>query len=366
MSIASHTPHEIELGYRGRRLVVACSHPGPTAWLAEFLLPSLRPDPSARVLNRITLRIDPDRYARLLAGKPAEASRIDCFTLDGQMEAHPWWDDPSYGPLIHHERGQAIMRLDALGDEVEMIASADQGRTRVALMRVVRELATLAARESGDLFLHASAAAAGGRAVIFAGPKCSGKTSMLLNALSRRAAFVSNDRVFLDAEGTVRGMPTIVALRSRPLPAGYRHTSTLEECRIAGAEPKSGGTGIGSLSALQLCRWIGCEAMPSATLTAIVFPRVDANVRSFALAPLRGKAAIDRWVEGLFTGKAQEACPRAFVGFAHGALPDHEAAAARCAELAGRIDCLELRIGPSAFGEPNVWDELVDRLSAAC
>jgi hypothetical protein len=69
----------------------------------------------------------------------------------------------------------------------------------VDLCRVIKQLAATHFEARGRRVLHTAAVEYDGRAVLFVGPKGSGKTTLMCAALDAGAKFVTNDRVFLDA-----------------------------------------------------------------------------------------------------------------------------------------------------------------------
>ena len=371
-------PHAIELGYRGLRLRVRATAAPPLWWLREFTLPWLDDAADCRSAVDITLVIDATRYQRLIdstAGDPAPRE-IDCFTLDGEFERHALWLDDGRSRTIHHARGQCVITIAPPERRVTILARADDARLRMALLRIVRELATLASLSRGDLFFHAAAAEYAGGALLFAGAKRSGKTSMLINALRHAGVrCLSNDRVMVSHAELVpaaRGMPTIVKVRPQSLEhlsglappqwdRPHRHYLSLREC-AQGSELLEPATRVPtSMSALQFGRWLGVEMVPQAPLIAAVFPVIDPDAHAFDVQPLDPQAAAMRLQAALFWRSPNGPTPQAFSGI--GPIPTAAPDGVACAALAERLMCLECRIGPAAFSSPNVWTGIVARLS---
>ena len=100
--------------------------------------------------------------------------------------------------------------------EVLIVAERDNLLAPVALMRAVRELASLQHQRRGGVIAHAAAFERGGIVTLAAAPKFGGKTTFLIRALLDGARMVANDRVVLMPDhGAVRavGMPTIMPVR---------------------------------------------------------------------------------------------------------------------------------------------------------
>ena len=143
---------------------------------------------------------------------------MPCFVLDGGTVCHPEWKGS--GPderILFDAHYQAFYYVERRSGHVRILATPRPNLTRIALMRVVRELAMAASLARGGLLLHGAAFAIGGRGVVLAGPRRAGKSTLLLHALQAAGAlFISNDRV-LARQGqdrvVLRGMPTIVNLR---------------------------------------------------------------------------------------------------------------------------------------------------------
>ena len=66
--------------------------------------------------------------------------------------------------------------------------SYNRWNARVSLMRVIRELSMTHAESRGGVLIHGAAYLVKGRAVAIAGAKGSGKTTSLIQALSRAAS----------------------------------------------------------------------------------------------------------------------------------------------------------------------------------
>jgi len=362
------------LGFRGLRISIRANDPAPLHWLEEFVSPHLRQDTEAVSKRGIRVVIDADRYADMLAeGDDCGAHQIDCFTMDGQFQRHTLWRDGRQGRLIHLEEARALLALPLDDGAIELIAQADGKAMRVALMRVVRELTTLWALHCGDLFMHSAAAAHRGPAVVIAGGKSAGKTTMLLHALRQpRAQFLSNDRVLVELgpQGPIaRGMPTIVKVRPQCLQHipglsepgqehPLRHYLTIQEC-VQGSDliepPKRHPA---SMSPAQFCRWLDVEAVAEAPLGTVVFPRVDPEVDGFTVRPLSVSEAAGRLAASLFSPGDAGPLSEAFRPAWDDGFPSRNVTFQACHKLAELCPCHECRVGPDAYQSDEVWSAI--------
>src|SRR5262249_29373137 len=106
------------------------------------------------------------------------------------------------------------VRIEVEPGRVELRACAPPYRLGPVAFRAARELVLGPRARAG---LHAAAFAAGGGVVALAGPKQSGKTTLLARvATAGGCAIVANDSVLVLSDGdgfSVRGIPTLVRVR---------------------------------------------------------------------------------------------------------------------------------------------------------
>jgi hypothetical protein len=341
-------------------LVIAVEGPeAPLAWLREFLgaafggaAPGAPPDRTVRIA-----------YAN---GDAARGEEIDVFSLDGEFLRLPA-QRSSDGALRIRDDGQGV-GYEIRGSDTTILATADGPALRLAMLRVVRELATAHALREGHMQLHAAAVDVRGSVVAFAGPRRSGKTTLLLHALlSGGVRYVTNDRLIVDPRSDppfARGMPAIVTLRedtlarfpdfARRLAAtGYARERTMAEAaKAVGSRP--------NLSPAQLRALAGAGETGTGPLRAVVLPAIDPSVARFEVRALGHVEARARLRQGLFLSALPE---RPAAAFALGAPPrDPEALDRLCADLATRVPCLDVRLGAGAYGSPPVWDAIRERL----
>jgi hypothetical protein len=237
-------------------------------------------------------------------------------------------------------------------------------------MRVVRErLTSVRASIEPCLDLHAAAFDTGGRAVIVAGPRRAGKTSVLCHALaSGHAGLIANDRVFIRPVGdetmTAEGVPTLVSIRPATLSSwpilrlapderpALRHANEDDTTPI----PANGRDF--SLSPRQFAARLGAPCIARAPISAVVFPDIvndestwvldtlpetDARARLAACVYGSGHQAVRTIVAG--AGRAARATARA-----DDPAPD------LVAHLAAAVRVFRLRLGRRAYDDPaRAW-----------
>lgn len=103
-------------------------------------------------------------------------------------------------------------------DRISVLAKKSQPSARIAVLRIMREIASAHMCLSNWLPLHAAAVAHDQQAVLILGERRAGKTTLSLQLLSHLAcSFISNDRVFVDASATpapvVHGIPGVINVR---------------------------------------------------------------------------------------------------------------------------------------------------------
>lgn len=334
-------------------------------WLAECLTPQFDIAHDGAHDAVVTLSRDGGKHRELLARGPAsEGIRVVCFALDSRTVSHPRWDGPAGTSTVFDEEYRVFYVID--GRRVDVVADGASPWVRVALLRVVREIIMARCAREGWLAVHAAAAVAGGRAVVIAGPKHAGKTSLLVHALTHPgAALAANDRVMV-ADGadliTIRGLPTLVNVRAgttrlvpRPFATWNGHPDhaclTIEEA-ARDLRPRAGPDAPLLLSPAQFAAAFGKPQVPAARLHALVFPRLDGEGDALEVTDLAASEAERRLQAALFRAGCE---PLEDEAFAFGAAAtDRVGLAARCRRLAERVRCVECRLGPAAYaGDPG-------------
>ena len=263
-------------------------------WLDYFLRPWFSPDAEGTNRRaRVELVVDSHEYQRIAPADEATeaADVVPVFLLDSGLVSLPVVGVEDQASWIADAYLRALYRVGRSAD-VRVLAADGRHGARVALMRVVRELAMIGSAARGEVLLHASVAAWRGGAVAFCGPKRSGKTTLLLrNLLAGDSTFLANDRaiaVVNQGGVTVRGLPTIIALRGDTIDRfpglselrtiRDRHWQIPGEMDPSKAVPWTESGAPIDLAPQSLCAALGVRAQADAPLRAVVFPRVNSTV----------------------------------------------------------------------------------------
>ena len=356
---------------------------GHLAWLREFLTPAFEVVEPPATGRLIRVRTNRDAYAAAVDRGPGTET-VPCFWLDTGVLRLPAWTASTPGERILFDADARVFyRLNGAAG-IELLASGEGRGVRDALMRVVRELATIDLRRAGGLVLHCAALARGDRVLLIAGPKGAGKTTLLVHLLrAPETRVVANDRAAIPAAGppAVRGLPTIVkllrtsadwlpGLAERLDASRYHHGLTLAEVerRPTPTAPGSPRETF-SLSPAQLCALLGSALAPGGRLAALVFPRPRAVAGAIAvrrLPAVEAAAAIRTAQLGsliapaLGVPAAVEADPWTAEGpVSAGALAR---AAARIEELAAVVPAYACDLGPRAYADPAAAGRLLGEL----
>ena len=341
---------------------VATDDAGAGRWLREFLTPWFTTGPPAECPLRVRLLASESAYAAL--ERRRETATLEpraCFGLDRQSVELPGWDEDGDVVIADRERS-CFYRVQARG--VEIVAQPGVPRVRVGLMRVVRELAAarmLAQRSLLDL--HAAAFAVAGRGVLLAGPKQSGKTTLLVDALaSGRASLLANDRVIVDLgaqPARAFGLPTIVSVRTgtlrwfpslpQGLPERPALLSAAELAAQAGAAPASAAPLHLSMSPGQLAKRLGAGVAASAPIAAIVFPEIAPSATSWSLERLSREDGTHWLRESLYGGASGLRATTVFAQLALGSRRLTPPRTTLLDRLASRVPCFRLRLGPHSY-----------------
>ncbi len=331
-------------------------------WLQEFLTPWFVPGPPAQSPLAVRFTCSAARFAAL-EREQAAATPLPhpCFALDRELVELPGWTRGEETVIADRERA-CFLRVRP--GSVEIVAQPGVRRARVALLRVVRELAAarvLAQRSVLDL--HAAAFVVAERGVLLVGPKQSGKTTLLVDALaSGRASLLANDRVFVDTRqkpARASGVPTLVSLRTGTLrwfpslPQGLpERPALLHAAELAAQAGATSGAGMPlhlSLSPAQLAARLGAGVAACAPIAAIVFPEISAAASSWSLEAVSREDGASRLRESLY-GIAAGPRPRTvFEEAALGASRGQPPRLSLVDRLASRIPLFRCRLGRHAY-----------------
>lgn len=357
-----HAGHSLRYRYGPASFSVTARDRDAGLWLSEFVQPWFSVEPPGPSDDSLSLTCSSEAFSKLeRAAARAETQPLGCFALDQGVvelpawrEADAWWISETGRRSFFHVRE----------GNVELVSPPQNRPARFSFMRILRELATTRMRaQFGSLDLHAAALEVDGRAVLLAGPKRSGKTTLLIHALgSGSAALLSNDRVLVAADEdppVAFGVPTAIRIRPQTLdyfprlrsgsPRGLRplllHRGELEDC-AAGPLEHTRDEHL-TLSPTQLAQRLETTCSASAPVAAVLFPEIDPLCTSWSLERLAPDVASIQLREGLYgasRGSRPDTVFEQILGSPH---PESRESVARSfAECVPHFRC---RLGPTAY-----------------
>ena len=336
--------------------------PEVARWLAEFLSPWFSTDTPDGAALKVRTTNSGERFSALAR---VEAERhpqpLACFRLDRKVVLCPGWSEPDGSILALDQEFGCYYHVQ--GNQVEVISRPQDRPARIGLMRVVRELAmqrALSRRETLDL--HAAAFVFQGRAILLAGDKNAGKTTLLAHALtSPHTALMANDRVIVDGGLEARGVPTVVSVRAeteRTFPALGRifprcaarfHQGELDadfrsasSCRLS----------VLSFSLAQFARQLNSRLEPSAPVGAILFPEISPTLSGWSLEPVDPAEAASRLRRNIY-GSALDTCTDTIFQRMMGALPSIDDRNLLVDRLAAAVPMIRCLLGKGAYNESS-------------
>lgn len=350
--------------------------PPDLEWLAEFMGPACRTrehpctgsrDASRTVRLRADAALHAEYGARIASGAAHEdatafvmdsgAVTLRVFADGGVRVAH----DPAFDAFYRIVTPHSVEIIDVPRD-----AGASPRRARGALMRIVREWVTHSARRAGHLALHAAGIAHDGRAILLAGPKNSGKTTLAAACLLHgdRWGLLANDRILLrrgKLGWVCRGMASIVSVRPGTvgqLPSLRGRLDQLTGRALAAHhEPPSEPylvNGRMSLSPPQFASALGAALIGEAAACAVAFPRIDRAGEGIRCSRLGSDEATDRLASTLFAATMPGAQSDLLEEPCQVARLSADAIRAQVAGLAAGIPCFEVGLGRSAYSPAEV------------
>ena len=358
------------LDFHFARHVTRVDAPDPVlAWLEEFFAPQFPAIHGAPPDRTIRFVVDAREHQSLLARGPhPQAHRVDCFTLDTRILSAALWQTPDDRRLAFDEAARVFYRHSpGAPGVVSATAAEDAGPARVALMRMVREFAMMDASRAGWLLVHGAAVQVGDGAMIVAGPKRAGKTTVLLHALLHEGgALVANDRVAIRLEeghAFVHGIPTIVSLRAesadwfpalalRLADGRYDFRRLLRERQAPATHAPVDRPAQWSLSPRQLCHLLDVESRATAGVSAVLFPTITGQPGAAVLEALPADRAIAAWTTATF-----RPFPAAGM-FRMDEASDPSATERRrslTAQLVSGVPSFDCHLGTDAYGESDRW-----------
>ena len=360
--------HDSAFSYAGGGFLARSEDSADLVWLKDFFHPAFAPAAGAGE-QAFTLERDPEALneARILTSRDAE--RVAAFILDTAVEELPG-HRTSRGGLIAHD---AFFEVAYHREQTIRICDAGPGgsvrRARGAWMRAIREAAMDHVWPHGPSLLHASAFAIGDRAVLIAGEKEAGKTSLLCAALLHMdaAVFLSNDRVVLQRNGMrlcVRPLPSIVSIRR-----GSAHVVPSLREALANATENYLGAPVAAteeparwiLSPRQFSSLLGRAMSGEAGVGCCLFPRIDPSEPSFQLRAL-GTGERTRRISGcVFARNHLGRRSELFRRDGETAFPSAGELHQRVQEDLHAIPCYELKMGPGLY-QPAEMRRLIECL----
>lgn len=284
------------------RIGVAFDRAADLRWLEAFFTPwfmSQRADNGEALVRVIS---SGDEFAAL-ESRTVDTTPVQCFVLDNKTVVLPGWKEGGATTCVDHDL-QCVYRVEHAANgapvRVNIVMRPGVRRGRLGLMRVVRELLTPPCPRR-VLELHAAAIATPAGAVIIAGPRRAGKTTLTAHALMHGAQLIANDRVRLVCDAgtwTAHGVPTIVGVRpwtqsqfpglDRSEP---RAVHLLDDEKEEVPSDRPGARGF-ALSMREFAGRLGSSVAARAPVAAIVCPSVSADVPAQALIPLAAHDAL--------------------------------------------------------------------------
>jgi hypothetical protein len=345
-------------------------------WLGEFVLPQFVEAPGSTASREVVLVSDSSLFQRLTdAGPLATREPVACFAFDNSLLRLPEWQPLDERRVLFDAKHDVFLLLAPGGVEVTILTPESTARGRIPLMRVVREWAMSHGIKTGGLFLHASSFAVDGLAIVLAGEKSAGKTSLLLHALRHPStAYLSNDRVLVSWDGsgaTCTGMPTIATIRGQTLELlpelrdrlptiRFPHRRRLRTVYTGDQPMKPWGDGRYGLSPAQLARALDTAAVGVARAAAIVFPKVTGRAGRLTLREIAPDAAVENLQNAIFGIGAWSELGEIFVAPDPSPRLPLEDPRTLCRRLVGELPAFECRLGLEAYRDVASVDTLLE------
>ena len=368
MSKRTATLHKRIFRYDRLSLRVSSTRARDLSWLAEFLSPSFRVLERGASDYRVGLRSDSTLWEMVKSWGPHPKGKlVDCFFLDTRITRHPVWKSPGDETIVFDEEFGVFYIVNRPDAAVTILCSRDTRLPRLALMRVVRELAMIHSQERDRMILHGASFLLGRNCFVIAGQKRSGKTSMLVHGLRGGGArYIANDRVLVSLEvkgARVCGMPSIVTLRPSSLAMfptirtrlrsrNYYPVLSLSEARrgLLG-RIKPWRNGKFNLSPAQFCDLLRVDAAGQAGVTAILFPRITDAHGTMRLRPLTVDQASVRLRGSLFRTRSSHKFGGLFGDVGGLSNPTRRAVVRFSKRLASRVPCYLCELGRDAYDD---------------
>ena len=344
-------------------IAVETDDPNASRWLAEFVTPWFEPCSVIASAHNVRFTVSGAAFESIDRRCATAATRpFPCFGLDRGVVALPGWSEEDTTVLADTELG-SFYSVSARG--VEVTARPDFARARIGLMRVVRELLVAGRQARAPLLdLHAAAFATPAGAILLAGPKRAGKTTLLTHFLRcGDVSLIANDRVLVDdhpASPVVFGVPVLVSIRESTLEIFPELRRTPDErpavlhsgevARPVVVRPSDPGPHRDfGLTPWQLAQRCGSATTRCAPIATIVFPEFDAAWENCSLEPLSVKAGAMRLLEARYGGSATGRPRTLFEDMMSPCEPHGDDSLARVTRLSADVPLFRCRLGPGAY-----------------
>lgn len=365
------------LGYAGCVIAIESTNSSALAWLREFVGPDFDERPDAFSTHTVRLREDGLAFETLRQRGPHRSNElIECFALDTSTVTLPKWDGIDADEVVFDDAVGVFYVRARGGSRTDVLSTAGNLSVRMAVLRVIREVAMSHLVRERRQILHAAALNFEGEGYVIAGPKEAGKTTLLLHLLSGTgASYLANDRVVLSsgpANFMVRGMPTIVrvratslehlpALRPRFRSSPFHHRLSLDEADRLPPRPSPLVTESSDLTPAQLARLLGVSRSGEVPLRALLFPRRSESNTAASIERLGARAIEERLRGAVFRPGAPSLVGRFF---ADDAVPSdgNDRRHSACAALATGIAGFDCTLGPRAYEDPGSAASLLAQL----
>lgn len=362
--------HAIDLRYENDVISVAAPAADDLTWLAEALacgFATVDAAPAAPAAS-VQLIIDAAAHDALLAGGRRAAGDVEGFAQDADRYVLEPWQGDADDACLRDPRIPAFYRIDRRRRRVEILARAAGPRWRMALLRVVRELAMDRVVAAGGVLVHGAAVASAAGVIAISAPKRHGKTTLLLSLLEHTgAAYVSNDRCVLrvgagGADGaTVRGLPTIVSITRD----GLARFPALRDRLFAARPALAAGEENVGLAPQEFTALLTSPRAASGPAAAFLFPSVTTNPRRLTLRRLDAAEALPRFRAGLFRSAQDTLLGEVFRLDSPPGLTPWQAGESAGRWLAAHRPCFAVELGGDAAPDASECRDLLDAVAAA-
>jgi hypothetical protein len=353
---------ELTIRLVDRPLRVRSEVPGLLRWLREAFVPSCDEVDSVAGIE-LVVRSTPYR------GTVPRRELIPCYALGERVV-----------PLAGTRTGATAVVVDdrfgvriAVGPgRVELQPCSTSYRLGPVAFRVARELVLGPLAHAA---LHAAAFSLAGRVVALAGPKKSGKTTLLTRVTTASSAgFVANDSLLVLRDGvgfSARGIPTLVRVREQTaallapvlghaFEAKDGRESSNAELTAAVRRSFDGTPRRHGMSPAEFAAALGVPREAGGSLEAIALVSVDPAAETFTFERLGGDELEER-LTGCFRHSGSNRQPTVFDRcLGYDSAPDPDSNLAR--DLVRNVPIVGLRVGPALLTNDESVETLLDSL----